>query len=271
MKKENTDVREYGRRGNETSSAVLRGWRIRSLAKGRVRSVGFFESILLKIAGRIDGGRGLPRCSEDGEWVSAFIDREINGYEEFGSYLYGTLQMENEANYARLEEIINDISQTCVQIDSARSAQADSERAAGSRPPERKKGEDRLTDAQVAARRSAERENSLAPVRAKTASLEKRLEEEISEFLELHSRLTEDDNTTRMIAQRVMQHSLMRLDVYYNSALKSHPERADMQVVPGTKMTNHAEEIYKKQHEPLMKKAEKMHAELAGEAGKEAA
>ena len=93
----------------------------------------------------------------------------------------------------------------------------------------RKKGEDKLTDAQVKTRRKAEKEKNLLPLKSKVAGLEQELKEAEEAFAGLHSKLIEDDNTTRLICHRVKDHILMRIDVYWNSALMRHPEGADIQ------------------------------------------
>ena len=60
----------------------LKNSRVSNLNKGKVKGVGFFESIPLKIAGRSDGKHGLPR-EADGEWLSPHIEREGRSYDEF--------------------------------------------------------------------------------------------------------------------------------------------------------------------------------------------
>lgn len=119
----------------------------------------------------------------------------------------------------------------------------------------RKKGEDNLTDAQIRARRKAEKEKKLAPVKKKVAGLEQELKNAEEAFSALHSKLVEDDNTTRLICHRVRDHILMRLDVYWNSALRRHPDGASMLMVPVMELKDEAEEVYLSLHKVLMKRA----------------
>ena len=119
----------------------------------------------------------------------------------------------------------------------------------------RKKGENNLTDAQIRARRKAEKEKKLAPVKKKVAGLEQELKNAEEAFSSLHSKLIEDDNTTRLICHRVRDHILMRLDVYWNSALRCHPDGASMPVVPVIELADEAEEAYLSLHKVPMKRA----------------
>ena len=130
----------------------------------------------------------------------------------------------------------------------------------------RKKGEDKLTDAQIRARRKAEKEKKLAPVKKKVAGLEQELKNAEEAFSALHSKLVEDDNTTRLICHRVRDHILMRLDVYWNSALRRHPDGASMPVVPVMELKDEAEEVYLSLHKVLMKRATVIHDAIKDEA-----
>ena len=51
----------------------LKDSRISNLSKGKVKGIGFFEGIGLKIRGRIDGARNLPRENNDGSWVRPIL------------------------------------------------------------------------------------------------------------------------------------------------------------------------------------------------------
>ena len=130
----------------------------------------------------------------------------------------------------------------------------------------RKRGEDKLTDAQVRVRRKAEKDKKLAPVKSKVAGLEQELKDDEETFSDLHSKLGEDDNTTRLICHRVRNHVLMRLDVYWNSALRCHPDGASMPVVSALELEDEAEEAYLRPHKELMKRAAAIHDAIRDEA-----
>lgn len=132
----------------------------------------------------------------------------------------------------------------------------------------RKKGEDKLTDAQIYARRKAEKDKKLVALKKNVARLEQELKEVEDTFSELHSKLVEDDNTTRLICYRVKNHILMRIDIYWNSVLRHHPDNACMPVLPILEIKDDAEEVYLRQHKELMKRATIFHDLIQDEATK---
>ena len=239
------------RRGKEAVSVdreKMRKQRYKKVNTGKGKKVGFFESINLKI-------KGFPRQTDKNDWYSPFMNQEVNSFEEFCSHTWGSLQIENEGEYARLEELMDGIRQKKRLLEAAKADFAVAATRENDSESARKKGEDKLTDAQIRARRKAEKEKKLAPVKKKVADLEQELKNAEEAFSALHSKLVEDDNTTRLICHRVRDHILMRLDVYWNSALRCHPDGASMPVVPVIELADEAEEAYLSLHKVLMKRA----------------
>ena len=232
---------------------------------GKGKKVGFFESIGLKIKGFCDGRKGFPRKTDDKDWYSPFMDQEVNSFEEFCSHTWGNLQIENEGEYARLEELVDGIRQKKGLLETARADLAVAVKKENNSEVVRKQGEDKLTDAQVKARRKAEKDKKLALLKSKVTGLEQELQAAEEAFLELHSQLIEDDNTTRLICHRVRDHILMRLDVYWNSALRHHTDGVSMPVVPMLKLEDEAEEVYFRPHKELMKRADAIHDAIQDE------
>ena len=256
-------------RGKETASVnreKMRRQRYKKVNTGKGKKVGFFESISLKIKGFSDGRKGFPRQMDKDDWYSTFMNQEVNSFEEFCSHTWGSLQIENEMEYAHLEELMDGIRQKKGLLEAARADLAATTRRENDSEVSRKKGEDKLTDTQVRARRKAEKEKKLAPVKNKVAGLEQELKDAEEAFSDLHSKLVEDDNTTRLICHRVRDHVLMRLDVYWNSALRRHPEGASMPVVPALDLKDEAEEAYLRPHKELMKRAAAIHDAIQDEA-----
>ena len=247
---------------------TLRKQRHKKLGTGKGKKVGFSESIGLKIIGCRDGRKGFPRLTDNNAWYSTFMNREVNSYEEFCSHIWGSLQIENEDEFTRLEQLMDGIRQKKEHLEAARyDFQVASQREKEGETF-RKKGEDKLTDAQIKARRKAEKEKNLVPLKSKVAGLEQELKEAEEAFSGLHSKLIEDDNTTRLICHRVKDHILMRIDVYWNSALMRHPEGADMPVIPTLELRNDAEEAYLQPHKELMKRAATIHEAIQDETHK---
>lgn len=244
----------------------MRKQRHKKVNNGKGKRVGLFESIGLKIKGFCDGHKGFPRQTDKEDWYSPFMNQEANSFEEFCSHTWGSLQIENEGEYARLEELMDGIRQKKGLLELARVDLAVANKRESDSESARKKGEDKLSDAQIRARRKAEKEKKLAPLKSKVAGLEQELKDAEEAFSDLHSKLVEDDNTTRLICHRVRNHILMRLDVYWNSALRHHPDGVSMPVVPVLELKDEAEEAYLRPHKELMNRAAAIHAAIQYEA-----
>lgn len=256
-------------RGKEDASVdreKMRKQRHKKINNGKGKKVGFFETIGLKIKGSCDGRKGFLRQTNKEDWYSPFMNQEVNSFEEFCSHTWGSLQIENEGEYARLEELMDGIRRKKGFLEVARAELGVANKRESDSESARKKGEDKLTDVQVRARRKAEKEKKLAPLKNKAASLEQELKDAEETFSDLHSKLVEDDNTTRLICHRVRDHILMRLDVYWNSALRHHPDGASMPVVPTLELRDEAEEAYLRSHKELMKRAAAIHDAIQDEA-----
>lgn len=238
--------------------------RISELRKGKVKGIGLWEGIGLKIRGHIDGSRNLPReC--DGRWVSPHLDREVRSYDEFSARMWGRLQIEKEEEYARLRSLMDSIVHIRAQLEEANASLNDALSREGSFSTVRKPGESKLTDAQVSARRSHERASRMAPLKGRVSALQSKLDAEVEAFSALHSKIIEDNNSTRMICSRVRDHLFQRLNVYWNSALHRHSENARMPAVPTVEVSSRAEKAYMEPHETLMRKAERLSQSVSKE------
>ena len=229
--------------------------RLSSLKKGKVKRIGIFEKIGLKIAGYADGKHNLPRDGASG-WMSPHLDKEIRSYDEFASRMWGHLQVENEEDYARLGELMDSIAHTKSLLDEAKSTLDGAEAKEKSADNSRKKGESKLTDAQVSVRRSNESAKRLAPLKSRVSSLQSKLTSEIDEFSQLRNKIIEDNNSTRMICNRVRDHIYHRLDIYWNAALRKHSDKVKMPVIPCIEVASRSEDVYMEPHKILMQKAE---------------
>ena len=239
-------------------NTTFRNGRINSLKKGKTKSLGLFETLKMKLLGFIDGLRGYPKKDENGRWLSAHMDREINAYEEFCSRMWGTLQIETEEMYSRLGGLIDGLSDMERQVADAKNSFEAAVQAEGNHKVTRKNGEENLTEAQVSARRGREREKRLSPMRSRIATAENARSAAITEFLDLRNKLIENNNTTRMICNRVKDHMLQRVDVYWNSALRRHPDKEMMPAVPLISIEYNAEKVFMEPHMQVMRKAEEL-------------
>jgi hypothetical protein len=234
----------------------MRSKRISSLDRGNVKGVGFLEGTGLKIIGYIDGKRGLPRESVTGEWVSPHLDRELRSFDEFNSRIWGRLQIEEEASYAHLGEQMDSINRNKKLLEEAKKDLEEAKKKEKTNDTSRKRGESRLTEAQIIERRARESEKRLVAYKNRVSSLENKITSEIEEFSALRNRVVEDNNSTRMICNRVKDHLFQRIDVYWNSALRKHPENKRMPIIPSIICASIAEEAYMDSHRHLMKDAD---------------
>lgn len=234
----------------------LRKSRISKLSKGKIKGVGFFEGIGLKIRGRIDGSRSLPRECSDGHWRSPHLDREVRSYEEFSSRMWEQLQIEKKEEYVRLGVLVDSITHIMAQLEAAKTDLKDVLSYEGTPDTFRKHGEEKLSESRVITRRANERSKRLAAFRNGVIKLQSQLDSEIAEFSVLRNKIIEDNNSARMTCSRVGDRFLQRIDVYWNSALLKHSENARMPAVPSIEVISRAETVYMELHKALMQKAE---------------
>ena len=238
--------------------------RIINLKRGKVKRMGLFEKLMLKIAGYFDGKRNLPREGDSG-WISPHMDKEIRSYDEFASRMWGRLQVDEEEDYARLGELLDSVAHTKALLDESKEALEEAEAKEKETDTSRKKGESKLTNAQVTARRSNEKAKRLAPLKGRVSSLKSKLTSEIDEFSQLRNKIIEDNNSTRMICNRVKDHIYQRLDIYWNAAMHKHSDKAHMPVIPCVKIASRSEDVYMEPHKILMQKAEMISKELSSD------
>lgn len=128
----------------------MKNSRISKLSKGKIKGLGIFEKIGLKIVGFIDGRRSLPREDTAGGWDSPHLDREVRSYDEFASRMWGHLQIEEETAYAHLGKLMDSIGHMKSLLEDAKADLASEQEKVSDASP--KHGESKLTEAQVVAR-----------------------------------------------------------------------------------------------------------------------
>ena len=235
----------------------LRKKRLAALKKGKLKSIGFWEGLKLKIIGRIDGSRGLPKEDENGNWTSPHIDKEFRSYAEFSTRTWGALQIEKEEEYAHLEELSDSIFATKRQLETAKAELEETASYENSKAIVRMHCEEKLTDDQVARRRKNEVSKKLAPLQNRINQLNNKISAETAEFSKLRNKIIEDNNSTRLICSRLKDHLTQRLDVYWNAAIRKHAEKSKIPILPSLPEFNiNSEELYLKPHMGLMEASE---------------
>lgn len=241
--------------------------RAHMLANGKVKAPGLWERLRLRRLGRADGKRGLPARGEDGCWRSALLDAEANAYEEYANRAWGSLQLGMEASFEMLGKLSDSVAARLAEIEAlqARLVAALPENA---NEPQRKTGEEELEESTVRSRRMRERERAAAPLREALCSEQEKLRDERESLRECFHELEEEAKSTSLVCARLAEHSRLRVDLYWNAALRRHPQAQEMPVVPTLTLQRRAEERYEALHREALARVKML---LTGSGREEAA
>ena len=124
--------------------------------------------------------------------------------------------------------------------------------------PVRLKGEDKLTDSQLAARRSAEARKANAPLKEKLDKLEGEYTACIAEIAKVRSEIVEDIRVTSMITGKLKEHALARIQVYWDAALKRHASKGSLPVEPAVELFDSAGKDYAVLRKELLEEADRI-------------
>lgn len=231
----------------------------KALKCGKAIGIGVFEYFFLKIMGRIDGTRGLPKKNEEGFWDSPRLSKERHSYDEYCSRMFGCIQVSEEKDYARMGELLNSVKQTDILLNMEKEKlKMESEKMQKEGVLNRKNGEQDLNETQVKNRRKREHEKQLAPIRRRIAQLETEIYQGIRELSEIRNRILENDNSVRMICCRVRDHIHQRVDIYWQEVLRKNPNRKDMPAAIALRLSCIAEEKYEGLHSTCIEQIDKL-------------
>lgn len=239
----------------------LRDKRLKSLAKGKTKSLGLIEKLVMKYDGWVDGRKGLLRCNADGVWQSSVLKQEVDSYEEFCAKQFGGLKVEEEDEFKQMNILFDKVVPLRKKLSDAKDHlnKAEDEEV---NLTERKEGENNLTEMQVTARRSRERNERLAPLRNNVEEYETRLSATVDDIFERLSQVKESFDSTVKITNRLLQHSQRRVDVYWRSAAC---HIADLPALPVIAFSNVSEQAFADHYNKVAARAEKLREELASE------
>ena len=250
--------------GNENKNQMQAGGETGTLAKyqtylltyGKAEKIGWFESIPLKLAGRKDGPRGLPKKDDAGEWNSAVLSRESHSFKEFCDRTWGRLQIDLAERFSRLGYLIDEAERLEKRLEEIRQEleKVESTMATAS-GVERHRGEELLSESLIKHRRDRENVKRLQPYRSAKQTIEDELRECLQEAIAIRSEITEANNAARLICERVMDHTRQRIDVYWNAALKRHPHGERLPAAPSVRLVPEAELVYFQQHRLFLEAA----------------
>lgn len=231
-------------------------WKHRALKRGNPRPLGPIERAKMTLAGRSDGKRSLPQPDERGGWSSPRIRAEQDGYEAFSARIWGTVQLELEPLHKEAGNLVSEIERLERELRQHLADTPDS--------PEpgffsaRRRGEEDLSEKQVAQRRRRELEKLRAPWVARKRALEHEISQSYERLNDLRSAIVETDNAARLICERTANRVRLRLDAYWNAAMRQHPRAGEMPDGPEATLQSAAEQTYLSQHAYLIETVTEM-------------
>lgn len=238
-----------------------RNQRIQSLDKGKTNPLGLIEKISMKYAGWVDGRKGLLRCGTDGVWQSSMLKQEIDAYEEFCANQIGHLKLEEEDAFKQMNICFDQVVPLRKRLSDAKKRLSDAE-SVDTNLSLRKEGEENLTEVQVAARRSRERNELLQPLRSDVNQYEEKLSETVQRIFDRLSQVKESFDSTVKVTNRVLQHHQRRIDVYWRSAMR---HMSDLPALPDVTFSRQAEKSFADHYNEVVMRAEKLREELSSE------
>ncbi|MCR5836275.1 MAG: hypothetical protein K6G88_07205 [Lachnospiraceae bacterium] len=231
---------------------------IRNLKKGKTKSLGLFETLVMKHAGWSDGRKNLLKCSEEGVWQSSRLKGEIDSYEEYCGVLFGQLKVESE-------DVFNDVNMLLDKTELLQKnlvtsqKELEAELAIKTNVNERKFGEEELTDEQIVARRTREHNNHLNVFRQRVDETKKSIEQNCEEIFSMLGTLGETYDSTCKIANRLFQHCQRRVDVYWRSALRQNDS---LPPIPNVIFTKNSEEQFGSHYKEVKRRGELIKKQL---------
>lgn len=220
------------------------------LFRCRNRKVGILEKLFLKIKGYFDGKLGLIRETKADDWASPYTDYIVNGYLKHSEKIWGYFQVSVSGLLSTLGILVDRITALHLQIDEVDGKIMEySEK--NPLDVSRKAGEEHLPEHLIVARRNKEYDKRLAPLKLRKEKLEAELESTICQAAELRNILYENCNSIRSICTCQREHSRQCIDVYWQSAMISHPQSKEIPVIPHVIFSDNAEERYFSFHEYL--------------------
>lgn len=255
------DTKVSRREAVRMNKSNLRNKRLKSLEKGKTKSLGIIEKTSMKFAGWEDGRKKLLRCNADGVWQSSVLKQEVDSYEEFCARQLAGLKVEEEDEFKEMNILFDKVIPLRKKLSDAKNRLhvAMEEEVDLS---QRKEGEENLTQLQVTDRRNRERSENLQPLRDDVEQYEKQLSVTVDDIFARLSQVKESFDSTLKITNRLLQHSQRRIDVYWRSAMRHMPE---LPALPNIVFSNVSEQRFAIHYDKVAARAEKLRMELASE------
>ena len=240
----------------EQAKHTTTAWKTKALRRGNTRGLNPAKTLRTTFAGRSDGRRGLPLEGPEGRWSSPRLQSMEDAYEAFSAGIWGRVQLELEEPHREAGNLVREIR----RLEDALAAHL-------REPPKapepgfftmRRRGEEALSEKQIAQRRRREMEKRNAPYHAKRQRLETEISGSYTRLNTLCSLITETDNAARLICERTAHRVRLLADAYWNGAMHTHPRADELPAAPEMTLTSGAEQTYLAQHAYLIETVTEM-------------
>lgn len=219
--------------------------RNRELRRGKAKQLGPMESLALRLRGRADGKSGMPKETAAGVWMSPLVQKELDAQQEHRERLWGAVQLELIPYQLRTESLLTVIAARERRLDELREKlQPEGDEICASR----KRGEERLSEAQIGARRQRELDRRNSKVLSECREIEDSLTPLYEELSILHCYISESEDTAKLCCERIMDHTRQRIDAYWHAAMQTHPQGLEMPAAPDVPRETTAEAAYMERH-----------------------
>lgn len=231
-------------------------WKTRALRRGTARGLNPMKTLRMTLAGRSDGRRGLPAKTPDSGWSSPRLQSMEDAYEAFSAVTWGRVQLELEEPHREAGNLVREIRRLETEL-SAHLREPPKAPEAGFFTM-RRRGEEALSEKQIAQRRRRELEKRNAPYHARKRQLETEISGHYARLNALCSLITETGNAARLICERTAHRVHLLADAYWNGAMHTHPKADEMPASPEMTFRSGAEQTYLAQHAYLIETVTEM-------------
>ena len=229
----------------------------RKLRNSKASKLGLIETIKLRFYGKMDGKQSLPRETSKSIWTSPQISKEEDGYKEFCAKTWAIVEIETAETHKEVAAQADEVARLDKQIDELRD---------GLPPPpseadlsKRREGEGQLDEHLIRFRRIREHEKKISPLLQRINQMDADITISYRRLSKLQALINEVENIGRLSCKKVLDHTNLRIDAYWQGALRTHNQFDKMPPSPTSlQESNTVEAIYFSPHKSLSEHVVKM-------------